>query len=167
MALEPATPEDIPAIIAIETIPGYEVFISSWSAREHAAGMASLDVAHLVWREHGMVAAFAILEKLTDPNRIVLVRRLGAARTDTGLGRRFIPALMDRVFETTHCNRLELGVSEENPRAQRVYHREGFHYEGTKREIHRHEDGRYVSSLTFSILRREWEALPRRRMTEI
>lgn len=162
MALVDATPEDIPAIMAIEAIPGYEVFISSWSREQHAAGMASPDVAHLVWREDGAVAAFAILEKLTDPNRIVLIRRLGAARTDTGLGRRFIPALMDRVFETTHCNRLELGVSEENPRAQRVYHREGFHYEGTKREIHRHDDDRYVSSLTFSILRREWEALPRR-----
>ena len=161
MSLEPATPDDIPAIIAIETLPGYDVFISSWSPEEHRAHMADADTAHLVWREDGAVAAFAILQKLTDPNRIVLIRRLGAARTNTGLGRRFVPALIDRVFETTTCNRLELGVSEENPRAQRVYHREGFHYEGTKREIHRREDGRYVSSLTFSILRREWEALPR------
>ncbi|ATQ42344.1 GNAT family N-acetyltransferase [Caulobacter mirabilis] len=162
MALEPAAPQDIPAIMAIERLPGYDVFIGAFEAEEHARHMASSDARYLVWREHGEVLAFAILMKLDNPHGVVLLKRLGAVHAGEGLGRRLVPAIVDHVFETTGCNRLELGVSEENPRAQHVYRREGFVHEGTLREVHRHPD-RYVSSLLFSMLRREWEALPRRR----
>ena len=40
--------------------------------------------------------------------------------------------------------------------------REGFVHEGTVREVYRHWDGVYYSSNLFSMLRREWECLPRR-----
>ena len=100
-----------------------------------------------------------ILFKLTDENRIVLAKRIGAAKTDTSLGRRFIPAMVDWVFENTPANRFELDCSMENPRALRVYEREGFVREGVVREVYRADDGRYISSALFSILRREWEAL--------
>ncbi|MES2032744.1 MAG: GNAT family protein [Pseudomonadota bacterium] len=162
MALELATAADIPAIMAIERLPGYDIFIGAFEADEHAAHMASTDARYLVWREDGRVLAFAILMKLDNPHGVVLIKRLGAAKPDTGLGRRLLPALMDHAFETTGCNRLELDVSEENPRATHVYRREGFKQEGTVREVFRHPD-RYVSSHLFSMLRREWEALPRRR----
>jgi len=161
MSLEPATPDDIPAIMAIERIPGYDIFIGSFEADVHARHMASDAARYLVWREDGRVLAFAILMKLDEPHGVVLLKRLGAAEAGTGLGRRLLPALIDHVFETTGCNRLELDVSEENPRATHVYRREGFTQEGTVREVFRHPD-RYVSSHLFSMLRREWDALPRR-----
>jgi RimJ/RimL family protein N-acetyltransferase len=50
-----------------------------------------------------------------------------------------------------------------NPRATHVYRREGFVQEGTVREVYRHHDGAYHSSHLFSMLRREWDALPRHR----
>ena len=163
MALVDATPEDIPAIMAIERNPAYELFIGNFDAEEHAARMVSDDDRYLVWREGGRVLAFAILSKLRDPSRIVLLKRLGAAETDTGLSHRLLPALIDLVFESTNANRFELDVSSANPRAEHVYRREGFAYEGTVREVYRHWDGAYHSSHLFSMLRREWEALPRHR----
>lgn len=162
MPLEFATPDDIPAIMAIERIPGYDIFIGAFEADEHAAHMASSDARYLVWRQDGRVLAFAILMKLDNPHGVVLLKRLGSAVIDTGLGRRLLPALIDHVFETTGCHRLELDVSEENPRAAHVYRREGFIQEGTVREVFRHPD-RYVSSHLFSMLRREWDTLPRRK----
>lgn len=162
MSLEPATPGDIPAIMAIERIADYAVYLGNSTADEHAAHMASQDHRYFAWREDGSLVAFAILARLTDPSDIVLLKRLGAAVTDTGLGRRLMPALVDWVFENTPANRLELDVSSANPRAERVYRREGFVHEGTVREVYRHWDGVYYSSHLFSMLRREWECLPRR-----
>lgn len=166
MALESATPEDIPAIMAIERNPAYELFIGSFSAEEHAARLASTNDHYLVWREDGRVQAFAILSKLAEPHGVVLLKRLGAARTDTGLSRRMMPVLVDRVFEQFAANRFELDVAVLNPRATHIYRREGFVHEGTVREVYRFRDGAYHSSHLFAMLRREWEALPRRRMTQ-
>ncbi len=163
MALEPATPGDIPAIMAIELNPDYALFIGNFSAEAHAANMASDDYRYFAWRQDGRLVAFAILAKLTDPSDIILLKRLGASVTDTGLSRRMMPALIDWVFENTTANRFELDVSSANPRAERVYRREGFVHEGTVREVYRHWDDVYYSSHLFSMLRREWQSLPRRR----
>ena len=163
MSLESATPQDIPAIMAIELNPDYALFIGNFTAEAHAANMASDDFRYFAWREDGRLVAFAILAKLTDPSDVVLLKRLGSSLTDTGVGRRMMPALIDWVFETTSANRFELDVSSANPRAEHVYRREGFLHEGTVREVYKHWDGVYYSSHLFSMLRREWESLPRRR----
>lgn len=162
MALVDATPDDIPAIMAIERNPAYELFIGNFPAEEHVARMASSNDHYFVWREEDRVLAFAILSKLDEPNGVVLLKRLGAAATDTGLSRRMMPLLIDRVFEQFGANRFELDVAVLNPRATHVYRREGFVQEGTVREVYRHWDGAYHSSHLFSMLRQEWEALPRR-----
>lgn len=162
MALVDASPEDIPAIMAIERDPAYELFIGNFPAEEHAARLASDNDHYFVWREGGAVLAFAILSKLAEPHGVVLLKRLGAAETDTGLSRKMMPLLIDQVFERFGANRFELDVAVLNPRATHVYRREGFVQEGTVREVYRHWDGAYHSSHLFSMLRREWEALPRR-----
>jgi len=162
MALEPATPRDIPAIMAIERIPEYAVYLGNFTADEHAAKMADEDYRYFAWREDGRLVAFAILARLTDPSDIVLLKRIGTSDPGRGIGRQLMPRLIDWVFENTSANRFELDVSAANPRAERVYRREGFTHEGTVREVYKHWDGIYYSSHLFAMLRREWEALPRR-----
>lgn len=159
MSLELASRDDLEPIMRIERTPGYQGFIGGWTREDHLAHFGTTDARYLVWREDGEVAGFTILLKLTDPGRVVLAKRVATARTDRGVGGRMIPAVMDWVFENTDANRLELDCSMENPRGLRVYEREGFVREGVAREVYRLEDGRYVSSALFSILRREWEAL--------
>lgn len=163
MPLERATPQDIPAIMAIERMPDYAVYLGAFTAEEHAEKIASSDYRYFAWREDGTLVAFAILARLTDPSDIVLLKRIGTCDPGRGIGRAMMPLLIDWVFENTGANRFELDVSTANPRAERVYRREGFTHEGTVREVYRHRDGIYYSSHLFSMLRREWEALPRRR----
>ena len=162
MSLEPATDGDLAAVMRIERTPGYELFVGSNTGEEHRAMMRSPGGRYFVWREDGEVAGFAILLKLDDPNRVVRAKRIAVATAGQGVGGAMVRAVMDWVFEQTEANRFELDVSMENPRAQRVYLREGFVTEGVVREVYRAPDGRYVSSMLMSILRREWAALPRR-----
>lgn len=162
MSLEPASAADIPAIMRIERLEGYDWFIGRFDEAQHRAQMASDDARYLVWREDGEVAAFVLLLKMSNTSGVVQAKSIAAAEPGKGLGRRLVPALMDWVFENTGANRLELDCSVANPRALRVYEREGFVREGVVREVYRMEDGRYISSVLFSILRREWEALRKR-----
>jgi len=159
MSLELASEHDIPAIMRIERLEGYDWFIGRFDEDKHRDQMASPDARYFVWRERGEVAAFVLLLKMTNPHGVVEAKSIAAAETGTGLGRRLVPAIMDWVFENTQANRLELDCSTQNPRALRVYEREGFVREGVVREVYRMEDGSYLSSVLFSILRREWEAL--------
>ena len=165
MTLEPARPDDLDAIMRMERTPGYELFIGSFERPEHEANLVDPDWRYLVWRESGRAAAFVLFRRLTDPSLIVQAKRIAVESPGTGLSRRLLPAVIDWPFQNTDCNRLELDCSVENPRALRVYRREGFVEEGVVREVYRTADGRFVSSVLFSMLRREWEALPRRRQS--
>ncbi|MDQ0463654.1 RimJ/RimL family protein N-acetyltransferase [Caulobacter ginsengisoli] len=157
MSLEPATEEDLPAIMRIERTPGYELFIGHWDLETHKAHMASTDARYFVWRDDG-VAGFAILLGFDGPHPTVQLKRLGVGRPGKGLGTRFLRAVMAHVFETTDTHRFELQCNMANPRALHVYDREGFTVEGIKRDIYRMEDGSFSSSAFLSILRPEWAA---------
>jgi RimJ/RimL family protein N-acetyltransferase len=160
MSLEPASEADLPAIMRIERTPGYELFIGRWDMDEHRARLASTDARYFVWREDG-VAGFAILQKLDDPNPVVLLKRLGVARPGKGVGTALLRGVTDWVFEATDNQRFELNCSMGNPRALRVYEREGWTLEGVMRDLHRLPDGSFGSSGMLSMLRPEWEARTR------
>ncbi len=157
MSLEPATPDDLSAIMRIERTPGYELFIGQWDLEIHQAALASTDARYFVWRDSG-VAGFAILQGFDGPHPTVLLKRIGVGRPGKGLGTRFLRAVMVKVFETTDTHRFELQCNMVNPRALHVYEREGFTIEGVKRDIYRMEDGSFSSSAFLSILRPEWAA---------
>ena len=158
-SLRPARAEDIAAIMRIERLPGYDLFIGASSREEHAAMLTSADGALRVWEIDGAVRGFAILTKLTNEHGVVQLKRIAVDAPGEGMGAPFVRAAMDHVFTTTHAHRLELDTSAENPRARHVYEKLGFVHEGRVRDVYRLDDGRYVSSDLFSILRPEWEAL--------
>lgn len=162
MRFELATEGDLDAVMAIERDPAYALFIGGFERARHTANRRDPDWRYLVWREDGGVAAFVLFDRMTEPDRIVRAYRIAARTPGAGLGRRFLPALIDWVFERTDVHRLELDCSMENARALRVYAREGFVREGVAREVYRTPEGRFVSSAMLSMLRPEWAALPRR-----
>lgn len=153
-----ARPQDIPAIMRIERLPGYDVFIGQSSAEEHTAWQAGPDSAELVWEIGGAVCGFAVLQKLTSPH-IVLLKRIAVDPPGKGFGAPFVRAVMADAFARPTTHRLELDTSAENPRARHVYEKLGFVHEGRVRDVYRLDDGRYVSSDLFAILRPEWESL--------
>jgi len=154
----PATPDDIPALMAIERLPGYDRLVGRWEAEKHAAEMASPGTLYLALRRSGRLAGFAIILHLDDPNRRAHLKRIAVADPGRGDGGRLLRALIDHLFTKTGTNRLDLDVYPENERARSAYEKAGFTVEGVMREHIRTADGGYRDVLLMSLLRREWLA---------
>jgi RimJ/RimL family protein N-acetyltransferase len=78
-----------------------------------------------------------------------------------GHGTDAVNALVDFAFAELRLERVWLNVGTHNPRAQRSYQKAGFVHEGTLRND-RYEGGRHTSGHLMSIVRQEWQDLPRR-----
>src|ERR671921_716212 len=62
MLLSPLMQADIPEVMRLERLPGYDAFIGRWEADEHAAEMASPDARYFGVRQGRRLAAFLILQ---------------------------------------------------------------------------------------------------------
>lgn len=142
----PLTPADIPEVMRIERLPGYDAFIGRFEADEHAAQMASPDARYFGLREGAGLTGFVILQQFREPT--IRLRRIAVAEPDAGHGTALLRAVMDWVFEQTPAEALKLDVALGNPRARRVYEREGFEQYGV-------DDVHYL----LRIPRERWAAL--------
>lgn len=123
-AFSPLTPADIPEVMRIERLPGYEAFVGRFEADEHAAQFALPDVRYFGERDGAGLAGFVILQEVAAPT--VLLRRIAVAEPERGVGTRLVRAAIDWTFEETAAEALKLDVALGNPRARHVYEREGF-----------------------------------------
>ena len=161
MSIEPATPADIPAIMALERGDGFETLVGRWSAEEHSAEMQKPSTRYFLMREDGEITGFAMVQGLGDSHRKAHLRRIAVASPGAGAGSRLLSAVLDWLFSRTDVNRIDLDVYVENDRARRSYEKAGFQVEGRLRDFHRNEDGSYRDMWLMSILRREWAEQPR------
>ena len=155
-ALIPATPADIPAIMALERGPGFEPLVGRWPAAEHEVEMAKAGSRYFLWGPAGSILGFALIQNLDSPHDAAYLKRIAVAEPGQGVGGLLLEAMLDWLFTSTAINRLSLNVFPENERAVRAYRRLGFETEGLCRENYRHMDGAYRSSLLMAILRRDW-----------
>lgn len=87
---------------------------------------------------------------------------IGEARfRGQGYGGDAVDALVDFCFAELRLERLWLLTDDHNHRAQRVYQRAGFTVEARERRAF-YQDGRFTDDIRMSMLRHEWEQLPRR-----
>jgi RimJ/RimL family protein N-acetyltransferase len=157
MSAEFATPADIPAIMAIERTPGFEDYVGRWSEEQHSAEMAKDSSRYFVLRdEGGAVQAFAIFQKIGDPDLRVHLKRIVASEAGQGAGSRLLQSALDWLYTETETNRVDLDLFVENERARRAYEKLGFVVEGRLRDYHRSVDGRLRDALIMSILRKDW-----------
>ena len=122
--LVPLTPGDIPDLLRIERLPGYDAFIGQWSPEEHAAEMASPAARYLGWRDGGDLTGFVIFQKFDQST--VRLRRIAVAAPGGGLGTTLLRAVVDWAFANTHAEAVDRHVRAGNDRARSVYAREGF-----------------------------------------
>lgn len=87
-------------------------------------------------------------------------------RWGQGLGTDATNAIIDFGFGELRLERIELDVYAYNVRARRAYEKAGFVLEATRRRAQFHR-GEYHDVHVMSILRAEWQALPRRRGWEL
>ncbi|WP_309090442.1 GNAT family N-acetyltransferase [Phenylobacterium sp.] len=132
--LSPLTPDDIPEVMRIERLPGYEAFIGRFEADEHAAQFASPEARYFGLRNGDRLDGFVILQEFTAPT--ILLRRIAVAEPEGGRGTALLRQIMDWVFQETPAEALKLGVALGNSRAKHVYEREGFHTEGVDEAHH-------------------------------
>ena len=152
-----ATEDDLPFIMQTERLPGYDAFIGRSDEAQHRARMANSRCAHFIaWHDAHRVG-FAILRDWSAADGITLLMRIAMAEPNTGHGKNFLRALIDRVFSETTCHRFWLGQFPANTRARQVYESVGFTAEGIARgSVFLY--GRHHDELILSILRPEWEA---------
>jgi RimJ/RimL family protein N-acetyltransferase len=148
--LTPLTEADIPEMMRIERLPGYDAFVGRWSAEEHASEQASPATRYLAWREDSQVAGFVILQAFDQP--MVRLRRIAVAQPSGGTGTALLRAVVDQVFETSPAVAIDLQVKPGNQRARTVYLREGFVSHGAGEPDHEQ----------MVLTREAWTALPRR-----
>jgi predicted GNAT family acetyltransferase len=156
MNVSAATEADIPIIIALERLDGYEPLVGRWDADQHAVEIKNPANRYLVAREDNETVAFAILQGLTAPNRCIRLRRIIARNPERGIGSKFLGSVLDICFSDLAAHRVELFVHLHNERARRVYAKIGFTEEGVIRDIHRNADGSFRSMRLMSILKTEW-----------
>jgi len=131
--LVPLSADDIPEVMRIERLPGYDAFVGRWTAEEHAAELASPDARYLGLRQGRGLAGFVIFQKVNEP--IVRLRRIAVGETDKGTGTRVLRAALDWAFESLPADAITLGVARANDRARHIYLREGFLDDGED-EVH-------------------------------
>lgn len=132
--LSPLTPDDIPEVMRIERLPGYDAFIGRFEADEHAAQFGSPEARYFGLRNGDRLDGFVILQEFTAPT--ILLRRIAVAEPEGGRGTALLRQIMDWVFQETPAEALKLGVALGNARAKHVYEREGFHTEGVDEAHH-------------------------------
>ena len=150
MMLAALAPADIPEIMRIERLPGYDAYIHQWTADEHRAELASPDARYYGWRQAHGLAGFAILQRYRQP--MVRLRRLAVVAPGGGIGARLLRGVVDGLFQATRAQAVDLHVKPDNDRARHVYAREGF-VEGGDEDL---------QGQGMILTRQAWTALPRR-----
>lgn len=150
--------DDVPALMAIERLEGYDRLVGRWEADRHMAELADPGTRYFALRDAERLAGFAIMLTQDAANRRAHLKRIAVADPGRGAGAVLLAGLVDTLFAETEFNRLDLDLYPENERARRAYEKAGFAVEGRMREHHREADGSYRDVLLMSILRRDWEA---------
>lgn len=158
MHVSTGTEADIPVIMTLERIDGYERFVGRWEHDHHAAEINNPASKYLVARESNEIVAFAILQGLIAPNRSIRLKRIIARNPERATGSKFLRSVLDVCFNELAAHRVDLFCHLNNERARRVYARIGFAEEGILRDLHRNEDGSFRSMRLMSILETEWAA---------
>ena len=156
MEVRAATDADIPVIMTLERLDGYEPLVGRWEADQHAAEVKNPSTRYLVARDDNEIVAFAILQGVTTPHRCVRLRRIIARNPQRGIGSKFLRSVLDICFNELAAHRVELLVHLDNERARRVYAKTGFAEEGILRDLHMNKDGSFRSMRLMSLLKPDW-----------
>ena len=150
---------DIEAIRRIEAAPGYEKLVGRWPGERHREEMAKASSRYFLLRDvEGGIAGFALVQGFGDEDLKLHLKRIAVRDPGRGAGSLLLRGVVDRIFEETQTNRIDLDVFLDNERARRAYEKAGFREEGVLRDWHRNADGSFTTVRLMSVLRREWEA---------
>ena len=156
MFLRLATPDDIPAIVALERTPVAREFVGQWSEDRHRDTMTGGDARYYVSEtDWGEVQAYAILRGIHEDSRAIELKRIVVAVPERGLGRKMLSELIRIAFLELGAHRVFLDVFEDNSRARHLYESVGFRHEGVMRDA-ACRDGHWLNLHLMSMLESEY-----------
>ena len=158
MLIRPATEADIPIIMEIERMPGFEAYVGRSERAQHEAMMAAAECRYIMLDDETGPAGFAILQGAGAVNGIVYLKRIAIRSPGKGLGKRFLTELIRLSFEEYDAAKFWLDAFETNQRARHVYAACGLQHDGVLREHYPLADGTRANLVVMSILKREWVA---------
>ena len=141
--LRRASPDDIPAILALQNAPGISEGFNPASAESYAKMIAHREREVFVW-DTGAVCGLAMLALETRRHFFAELRKFGTYPTGQGHGAAFAQAILAEMFNKFGLFRVETQVYSRNTRALEFYARLGFVEEGCLRQAVRSHDGQRV-----------------------
>lgn len=131
VTLRPATPDDIPFIMATERLPGYDELVGRFEEDVHRANLTDDNWLYFIGLDDtGTPRGFAILQNRNDNDGSEFLRRIAVTDAGGGFGKPFLSVLIDWVFANTDNRRFHLHVRNANTRARHVYESLGFIADG-------------------------------------
>ena len=104
MILRLATPDDIPAIVALERTPLAREFVGQWSEERHRATLTGGDARYYVSEtEWGEIQGYVILRGINEDSRAIELKRIVVAVPERGLGRSMLKEVMRIAFRELRC----------------------------------------------------------------
>lgn len=158
VAIERATADDIPFIMATERLPGYSDLVGNWEEDRHRAAISDERFAYFIGREDGRLIGFTLVRDWNAANRVSLIQRVAVNQTDAGLGRRLVSAVVAAIFAQTPCHRIAIGCFPNNIRARKAYEAVGFQAEGIARGSAFFR-GEHFDELILGMVRPDWLGL--------
>ena len=156
MLLRPASPADLPHIIALERLPESARYVGQWTDGHHARALAGENARYYVHEnEIGHISAYVILLGFEEGHASIEFKRFVVAEPGRGLGRLLLAELLRIVFDEIGAHRFFLDVAEDNARALHLYRSVGFVEEGVMREA-TERDGKWLSLVLMSLLQHEY-----------
>lgn len=155
MPIRPASEADIPAIMAIERMPGFERFFGTFSEAEHRAHLTDSDYRKVLLDE-GDILGFALLLGFSRGDGHIRLNRLAARVPGQGHGQVLLDHAKAMAFAPADTVRFWLRVACSNSRARHVYERNGFVLEAILPGEGTLPSGEKVDIARYGLLRETW-----------
>lgn len=160
MFIEPAKPEDIDTIIALESHPENRDFLWIGTQQEHQQEID--DPAHLLLvfrkKEKEHILGYTLI-RLDHASKRFEIRRIAIEEKGEGYGREAMVALLEFAFKELQMNRVWLDVYPHNTMGIALYEKLGMKREGILRQNYYSEEKGYLDQIIYSILRSEYKSL--------
>jgi RimJ/RimL family protein N-acetyltransferase len=157
VAIRPAGEIDLPFIVRIERLPGYEELTARWTHEEHSAAYRRPDTRYLIGHDGaGKPFGFVILQPFDDLHEGTKIKRIAVEQPGYGFGRALMAEALSWVFQRAKTPRVWLDVFAHNSRAIAAYRAVGMRTDGVLRAAYQLPDGRRVDRHLMSLLRDEW-----------
>src|SRR5215475_13427457 len=110
LEIRAATPSDIPILMQLERLDGYDRLVGRWEADQHAKEIVTPSNRYFVGLDDGEIVAFSILQNVGSPNRCIRIRRIIAESPGHGVGSSFLQSVLRICFGELAAHRVELLV---------------------------------------------------------